>query len=396
MFGVWRSRAILTPRVSIRTGLHQREGFSSYGVKILVAGMGGGFGLGRYEAILLGALDAIAHRDGAELSCLWRRAHEPYLCVPAGYAKRDSRETRRPRFAYDFLRTALTMRPDIVIFTIPNLAPLALALSVLRPSARVVVCTHGIEVWSRLPWTRRVALQRATRVVASATYNAERITAVQGVRPERIVLIHLALPPSWDGGGSPRDDSGDPSDNPTVLSVARLDAAERYKGVDGVIRALPEVRRQVQGVTYRVIGGGTDLERLQRLARECGVADAVRFVGAVDHANLLREYQRCDVFALPSTGEGFGLVFLEAMSFGKPIVAIATGGPTDIVEDRKTGRLLESPDEIADALLELLLHREEAKKMGARGRTRLEDAFSFERYLARWRETLHTVLAEPT
>jgi glycosyltransferase involved in cell wall biosynthesis len=152
----------------------------------------------------------------------------------------------------------------------------------------------------------------------------------------------------------------------------------------------------VPTVTYTVVGRGTDEGRLKRLARECGVADAVRFIGAVDHPNLLREYQQCDVFILPSTREGFGLVFLEAMSFAKPIVAVAAGGPIDIVEDGKTGRLLESPDGVTGALLELLLNRREATEMGAHGRTRLDQVFSFERYLERWRETLQMVLAEKT
>jgi glycosyltransferase involved in cell wall biosynthesis len=365
-------------------------------MKILLAGLGGGCGIGRYEVLLLSALENSVAGDGVELSSLWRNRHASYLNVPARHAKRDGRATRRPHFALKVIWHAVAMPADIVIFTLPNLAPLALPLSLLRPSTRVVVCTHGIEIWSRLSWARGVALRRAHRVVASATYNAERIAAVQRVRPERIEVIPLALSPSWGAGGRDADVSARRQDGTKLLSVARMEASEGYKGVDAVICALPHVRRRVPEVSYTVVGVGTDLERLRRLAKDCGVADAVRFVGTVDDVRLLREYQECDVFVLPSTGEGFGLVFLEAMSFGKPIVAAAAGGAIDIVQDGETGRLVESPDEVADAVLELLLNRDAAKEMGARGRARLEAVFSFDRYVERWREALHVVLAERT
>jgi phosphatidyl-myo-inositol dimannoside synthase len=363
-------------------------------VRILVAGTGSGFGLGRYEALLVRALEEIAARDGAELSCLWQRAHPSYLDVSAAHARKDLREPRPARFALELLARALALPADVVVFTLPNLAPVALPLSVMRPSARVVVCTHGVEIWARLPWARRLALRRATRVVASASYNAERLRAVQRIRPERIEVIHLALHPGWLGG-SPRERRPNPGEG-RLLSVARLDAAEGYKGVDVVIRALPAIRRQVPRVSYTVVGRGTDLDRLRRLAQDRGVANCVRFIREVSHPALLREYQECDIFVLPSTGEGFGLVFLEAMLFAKPIVAVATGGPLDIVVDGVTGRLVGGPDRVSGALLELLLDRNRARAMGAQGRARLQDTFSFERYVERWRETLQALVREPS
>jgi phosphatidyl-myo-inositol dimannoside synthase len=244
-------------------------------------------------------------------------------------------------------------------------------------------------VWSQLPSIRRVALRRAHRVVASARYNVERIAAVQGVRRQRIALIPPVLEPSW-GGLAVHDAAHDsPGDSARLLSVARLDAQEGYKGIDAVIRALPTIRSRVPRVSYTVVGAGTDLDRLQRLAEECGVADAVHFAGMVSHPDLLREYEHCDVFVLPSTGEGFGFVFLEAMAFAKAVVAFAVGGPLDIVDDGKTGRLVHAHGELAAALSELLLDPDVAKAMGTRGRARLEELFSFERYVQRWRELLH-------
>jgi phosphatidylinositol alpha-1,6-mannosyltransferase len=361
-------------------------------VKILVAGTGSTFGLGRYEAVLVNALEEIAATEGGEVSSLWRRAHPAYRNVSAGSLEDPAWASARSRFAIDVLWRARTLPADVVIFTLPNLAPVALPLTVVRPSARVVVCTHGVEIWGPLSWARRTALRRATRVVASATYNADRLRDVQGVRPERIALIHLALQPSWHRGPE-EGHAGGPADG-RLLSVGRMDADERYKGIDAVIRALPEIRHSVPGVSYTVVGEGTDLDRLRQLAVDCGVADLVHFAGGVQHEQLLREYQACDVFVLPSTGEGFGLVFLEAMSFGKPVVAVAVGGPLDVIQDGVTGRLVASPDDVSGALLELLHDRDKAAAMGAEGRNRLQERFSFERYVDRWRETIKALLAE--
>ena len=182
-------------------------------MKILVAGTGSDFGLGRYEALLVRALEEIAAGAGTELTCLWQRAHPSYLHVSARHARNALREPRPARykknrvakgaFALELLTRALALRADVVVFTHVNLAPVALPLPVLRPSARVVVCTHGEEIWRRLPWPRSVALRRATRVVANASYNAERLRAVQRIRPERIDVIHLALDPR--GRTTPRE-----------------------------------------------------------------------------------------------------------------------------------------------------------------------------------------------
>ena len=107
-------------------------------------------------------------------------------------------------------------------------------------------------------------------------------------------------------------------------------------------------------MTLAAVGAGDDLPRLQKLAADLGVASAVRFLSNLSKQELAACYACADIFALPSTGEGFGLVFLEAMAFAKPIVAAAAGGSTDLVQGDQNGLLIPPHDQTA--LIQALDH----------------------------------------
>ena len=176
-----------------------------------------------------------------------------------------------------------------------------------------------------------------------------------------------------------------------LLSVCRLDRNEQYKGVDQVIEALPAVSLQVPDVQYFVVGGGTDIERHKQLAVEVGVADRVHFLGFVDDLTLRACYQTCDIFVMPSGGEGFGFVFLEAMQNGKPVVAANSGGAPEVVQDSVTGALVEYGDvaQLAETLVRLCLDPSSRARMGQAGYERLHQHFNFPRF----KQTLIDILS---
>jgi glycosyltransferase involved in cell wall biosynthesis len=176
--------------------------------------------------------------------------------------------------------------------------------------------------------------------------------------------------------------------------VSRLSAVDSYKGIDVTIEALPAVARTAPEVTYRVVGGGDDEPRLRKLAEDSGVADRVQFAGVVGHERLTEEYRACELFVLPSKGEGFGLALLEAMAFSKPVVASAVGGPLDVVEDGVSGVLVADDADLPTVLADLLADPQRAAAMGERGRERAAEEFGFDRYAARWSNLL-TGAGEP-
>jgi glycosyltransferase involved in cell wall biosynthesis len=133
-------------------------------------------------------------------------------------------------------------------------------------------------------------------------------------------------------------------------------------------------------LTLAAVGAGDDLPRLQKLAAELGVASAVRFLTGLSKQELAACYARADIFALPSTGEGFGLVFLEAMAFAKPIVAAAAGGSTDLVEDKVNGLLIPPRDQAAltQALDQLLRDHTLRSSLGQRGAEIVRHKYRFD------------------
>jgi phosphatidylinositol alpha-1,6-mannosyltransferase len=273
----------------------------------------------------------------------------------------------------------------------PNLAPLGLGLRGLNPAVRYIVSTYGFEVWEKLRSVRGFALQRADRVTAIAGFNAVKVAELQHIAPERIRIVPCALDPEFSDLGSypQRRQSSEP---PILLTVARLMSAERgeYKGVDTVIEAMPEVLAAFPGVRYVIVGDGDDRPRLERLAQQIGVQDRVTFTGAVDAAALRGFYEACEIFVMPSRTEGFGIVFLEAMAVGKPVIGGNHGGTPEVWTDGTAGFLVDHGDVRALAgRLKLLLGDSELRsRMGAAGRALVAKNFSFARFRQNFGELL--------
>jgi glycosyltransferase involved in cell wall biosynthesis len=250
-----------------------------------------------------------------------------------------------------FILAALQLawkKPTVVLAAHPNLAPIASWMKRLAPQVKIIVMAHGVEVWQPLPARRRAALLAADVVLAASTSTVQKLTEVQQVPPEKIRKLPWPLDPEVlsmaDAPGHLAAPEAFPP-SPVILTVGRWAASEQYKGVDDLIRALAQLRTTHKDLTLVAVGAGDDLPRLKKLAAELGVAGEVRFLTGLSKHELAACYANADIFALPSTGEGFGLVFLEAMAFAKPIVAAAAGGSTDLVEDKVNGLLIPPRDQ---------------------------------------------------
>ncbi len=271
----------------------------------------------------------------------------------------------------------------------PSLASLGPVLR-LRPGMRYWVVTYGIDVWRRLPLAQRLGLRAASRVIALSQYTAQRMVAAQRLAPGRVVVVPPALDPGLlraaaTSPASPAQPGQREDTAVRILTVARLARSERYKGVDMVIEALPAVAKACPSVQYIVVGDGDDRPRLEALARRLGVVDRVSFAGAQHGEHLARWYAAADVFAMPSSGEGFGVVFLEAMAFGKPVIGGAHGGTPEVIEDGVNGFLVRFGDlpALTDRLVRLLADPALRSRLGGAGRRLVSERYTFEQYQAR-------------
>jgi phosphatidylinositol alpha-1,6-mannosyltransferase len=170
-----------------------------------------------------------------------------------------------------------------------------------------------------------------------------------------------------------------------------MSAAERYKGHDELLEAWPSVRAAAPGAQLVVVGGGDDQPRLAARARERGLADDVLFCGRVSDATLDALFERVALFAMPSRGEGFGVVYLQAMRAGLACVGATDDAAGDVIDDGRTGLLVAQRDVagLARAIGTLLGDPALAKSMGRAGRERYEKEFTYERF----RDRLASVLA---
>jgi phosphatidyl-myo-inositol dimannoside synthase len=297
------------------------------------------------------------------------------------------------RFVLAALQIA-AKKPRIVLAAHPNLAPPAAWMKRLAPEMKVIVMAHGVEVWQQLPARRRAALLSADIVLAASTSTIQKLTEVQGVSPEKIKKNPWPLDPDVlnmaDAPEAPAPPKGFPP-SPVILAVGRWSASEKYKGADDLIHALAQLRGAFPGLNLVAVGAGDDLPRLKQIAADLGVASSVHFLTGLSKADLAACYAHADIFALPSTGEGFGLVFLEAMAFAKPIVAAAAGGSTDLVEDSVNGILIPPRDQAAltAALQRLLRDASLRATLGRRGAEIVRRKYQFKLFQAE----LATILA---
>jgi len=242
----------------------------------------------------------------------------------------------------------------------------------------------------------------AKRVMVVSDFTREQVVHRQGVAPEKFMRLPgvldgelLKVMPAFDK--LPRCLSGG---RRVVLTVARMAAAERYKGHDVVLKALPAVIEQVPDVAYLVVGDGDDQPRLEAMAHDLGLEKYVFFTGRVSEAELAACYRASRVFVMPARtvlddrapkGEGLGIAFLEAMAFGLPVIGPNFGAPVEIIRHEQHGLLVDPEDagEVARALLRLLKCPEDARHMGDTARQWVGQEYSFESFHTRLKSALN-------
>jgi phosphatidylinositol alpha-1,6-mannosyltransferase len=287
----------------------------------------------------------------------------------------------KARFSVAAARAA-RRRAKLVVAGHPFLAPVAQGAKLFARHAKSVVWTHGLEVWEPLSILRRHALRSADLIVAPSNDTANYVASEQDVPRERIRVLPWALDPQFEALLTAKPGPALPANFPAgriILTVGRWLADERYKGMDTLITALPRLLMEWPDVQLVAVGEGDDQEWLEQIADGRGVLRHVHFLSGLTYPEIAACYQACEIFALPSRGEGFGLVYLEAMACGKPVIGGAHGGAPEVIDDGKTGYLVQHGDagQLATSLDALLADPALGREMGARGRERVEREFRF-------------------
>lgn len=303
---------------------------------------GGRGGIAQYNRDFLGALASSPAITSIEI--LPRHTAHSFT-LPAKVHQAEPGQNRIVYIARA-IRMGFDKKPDAIFCGHINLAPLAATVARLC-RARLIVQTHGIEAWDAPRPLYRRAVEAADQVLCVSRYTRARLLSWAAIAPERVVVQPNTVGDAFTPGDASQLRRKWKLDGKRVLlTVARTEARERYKGHERVIAALPSLPRDI---VYVVLGDGNDLERIKDVAYRAGVGERVYFKHAVDCETLVAAYRMADLFVMPSTGEGFGIAFLEAMASGTPALGLAVAGATDALCDSTLG-IAASEEEFAMAL----------------------------------------------
>jgi phosphatidyl-myo-inositol dimannoside synthase len=251
------------------------------------------------------------------------------------------------------------------------------------------VSVHGMDVlkltrYAVLRSMVKAILQRADAVIVNSAY-VKRLMMELGVKEERLQVVYPGVEEQYDRMEK------DPAlirkhsleGKYVLMTLGRLVGR---KGFDMVIRAMPEVRKAIPDAVYLIVGGGPEREALERLAKETGVSDCVVFAGRAADEDLVKYYNLCDVFVMPSRYiaaegdvEGFGIVYMEASSCGKPVIGGNSGGVVEAVLDGETGLIVDpsSAEAIAQAVIRLRENPALAERLAETGYKRAKEQFRY-------------------
>ena len=262
-------------------------------------------------------------------------------------------------FAAKLLWAAWRQKPGLIIVGHANFVRLAIwARRFLGIPFWGIV--YGFDVTEAQGAANAARLGQAERIISISRYTRDCLIATHGLSAARFSILPTTFDDRRFRPGDPpaglREKFGLPPGRQIILTICRLSRAEGYKGYDEILRALLEVRRAVPTAHYLLGGRGDDLPRIRQMVTELGLEDAVTLAGFVAEEDLIPCYQLCDVFAMPSRGEGFGIVFLEALACGRPVLAGNRDGSVDALLDGELGVLVDPEDiaGIAAALVDLL------------------------------------------
>ncbi|KQN30870.1 hypothetical protein ASE92_19220 [Pedobacter sp. Leaf41] len=304
-------------------------------------------------------------------------------------------------YAFAVLKNAFTA--DIIILSHVHLLPFAKLIIKLSPKKRVILFAHGIEVWKPLAKWKRDFLKKI-EIWAVSRYTAEQLRKLNSVQNKNIKILNNSLPRSYSYSSAESLKANTQeryrisTDDQVVLTVCRLSSLEQYKGYDMVLLAFKDVIKTYPQVKYIIAGKADEMEkqRVLQLIQDCKLQDHVILAGYINDQELKALYQLADVFAMPSKGEGFGLVYLEAIANGCSVLAGDADGSRDALLDGELGLLVdpEDGDAVYQGLIQLLAQPTTEDEIVQRQQM-VETHFGFARYVEQVEDLLTSAPPSP-
>lgn len=301
----------------------------------------------------------------------------------------------RLKFIFSALRKG--RKCNTVILSHVNLLLVAWLIKKISPSTKIVLFAHGIEVWELLNNRQKLMLRSCDEIICVSNYTSRKMKDMHQIPDEKCVVLNNCLDPflprvlTAGNKVDLRKRYKFDENNIVLYTLSRLSSGERYKGYDKVLEAMGGLMKKYPGIRY-VLGGSYDEKEktyLDKLIFENGLMDYVSIPGFIKDEELVDHFLMADIYVMPSTKEGFGIVFIEAMYYGLPVIAGNLDGSTDALGNGKFGILVDPLEvkAIENAIESVIRNRSN----WIPDRQQLTDTFGFETYKRNLDKTLSWV-----
>lgn len=260
---------------------------------------------------------------------------------------------------------------DVVVISHMNLLVVGWLIKKINPSAKIMLLAHGIEIWGELNFYKKKMLSACDKILCVSRFTADKVLANNRLPNTEVNVLNncidpfLPLPDPAYSSQKLREKYKIESDDVVLMTLTRLSYADRYKGYDVLLNAMVSLVKTNKKIKYLLAGGYTKDEKvfIDQLVQENGIAENVILAGYIPEDELTGHFSMADIYVMLSTKEGFGIVFIEAMYYGLPVIAGNKDGSTDALLNGQLGLLIEpnSVPAAADAIEKMILARKAFK-----------------------------------
>lgn len=259
------------------------------------------------------------------------------------------------RTKFVFKAVTASKKPDVIIISHINLAIVGIVIKLLNPNCRVWLIAHGIEVWRVLSKIQRNFLKRCDKIVCVSEFTKLQMIKRHGLNPALCEVLNnvidpfIKLPHIFTKPDHLLKQHRLLQNTPVIFTLTRLASTEQYKGHDQVIKTISSLKEKYPGIKYILAGQYDHKEeiRIQKLISSLKVDEQVILTGFIDEAEIKDYFLLADVFVLPSKKEGFGIVFIEALACGLPVICGNSDGSLDAIRNGELGRAVD-PDNLTE------------------------------------------------
>lgn len=272
------------------------------------------------------------------------------------------------------------IKSDVVMLSHINLSLVGVLIKIFSPQTKVILQAHGIEVWKSLSFIKKKLLNKVDIILPVSDFTKQKLTELHGVNNKKCIVLNNSLDPFFETAPQTKHINylkkyyDIKEGQKIILTLTRMSSSEKYKGYDQIINALPEIKAHFPTVRYLLAGkyDSNEIKRVRRLVKKNDCKDQITFLGFVPDEYLSALFSLADVFVMPSKKEGFGIVFIEAMACGIPVIGGNADGTVDALKNGLLGSLIDpdNAEELKSSIInQLSTSRDETEKQHLKQKT---------------------------